>query len=274
MNSYGQKGFDSVFKYNDLVTVFIQFLLILYIGRLGPKVPVTITYLFNNPYYRLFVFTIIFMYAKVNFTTSVLMSLAFIMTMQVVSDNAIMEQLDDVGGSSLTDGMIVAPSANLAQVEVQSDLNVPAFVQTVTTSPETIVIKPTLDDQGNATVPNVVIAPIAVVDSQGKTSTLEANVSVIKQNDNIGAPLVPSGPLNLQSLPVPDPVPAVLAAPVSGVVGAKTDINEEVVSKFASKVIDEIRATSGSCYPNRRVDMANVVGADTQLSVGDFTQSK
>jgi hypothetical protein len=286
LNDFGNRGFKSTFMYNKYVTVFIQFLLILYIGRLSPKVPLFVAKLFNNPYYRLVVFASIFMYAQIDFTAALLMSFAFVMTMRTVSDVAVMEQLEDVAaaGASNPDGIVVTMSPVLAQVDIGADLGTPIMTQTITTSPETIIIKPTSDGNGNITIPNVVVAPVSVIDSNGQVGTLEANVSVIQKAPeepvSNGAPLVPSGPLNLPSVaPVASDVAPAPGVPVVAPVADPAPFapvamsNDEAVSKFASKVVEEIRAAS-SCYPSRRVDMSKVVGADTALTVGDFKASK
>jgi hypothetical protein len=287
VNDFGNKAFKSTFMYNKYVTVFIQFLLILYIGRLSPRVPLFVAKLFNNPYYRLVVFALIFMYAQIDFTAALLMSFAFVMTMRTVSDVAVMEQLEDVTTAveaSNPDGVMIAPTQALAQADIGADLDTPIMTRTITVSPETIIIKPTSDGNGNVTIPNVVVAPVSVMNSNGQVGTLEANVSVIQKAPeepvSNGAPLVPSGPLNLPPISPTEapPISPVEAPPIAPVATAPAPApvpmsNDEAVSNFASKVVEEIRAAS-SCYPSRRVDMSKVVGADTALTVGDFKASK
>lgn len=232
-NNSARSGFNSVFKSNKLASIIIQVLILAYIGRITPELPQWVLTAVSNPYFRLFIFVVIFMYSEIDFTTAVLVSVAFLMTMHLITkenleNEAVVEQVPA--------GVIVAPSSALAAQQMNSDMTTPVFVESINTSSETIIIKPTVDSLGNMTVPNVIVAPVMTVNENGETKTIEANVSVATP-----APAPPTAPL-------PESASFVPSTP------------EEQVQER-------------SCYPSRRIDITKVIGAETQVGFGEYIKA-
>ncbi len=88
--------FSSTFNRDHLVATIVKFLLIVYIAHLSPDVPPSIEKLFQNQYFRVAGFMIIFMFAKVNPALALLLSVAFIMTMNHANNKPLWEMLSDV----------------------------------------------------------------------------------------------------------------------------------------------------------------------------------
>lgn len=237
LDSFAKSGFENVFTETSILSGFVKFLLVLYIGRMSPKVPAFVEELFASPYFRFFVFVLIFMFAKIDLTVAVLISVAFLLTMHAIGRAYNYEALENTveTATTATPGVIVAQSAELAKEEVKADLETPVFVTQVVASPDTVVIKPTVDSNGVMTVPSVVVTPVNVINSSGQVAVVEPNVSQVSVEAPVQAPV--QAPASAASVPAPTPAPAP-----------------------APEADDDLP----SCYPTRRFDASKVRPATSE----------
>lgn len=257
VNDFASLSFQKVFNSNAIVTGLVQFIILLYISQLSPELPYFLKDMFSNVYFRLVVFTCIFMYSRIDMTTAILMSIAFIVSMNALNKRDLWEFMDDVDvlaetpapeseTASSIDGVIVAPSEPIADAQINASLQVPTLVTGETITQETIIVTPTVSADGVLTVPNVVVAPIAITNEAGKVKVVSPNLSVIDKTPGpeTQQPFVP-----VQELPAPLVVKPTVVS-----------LSDETVSNFATKLVREVKEMS--CYPTRSYDLSKIVGAE------------
>ena len=79
-----------------LVKGVVHLLLVLYAARFAPQVPPHILELFNNQYMKLFVFSLVLWTAQISPSTSLLIAVAFMITMNYANQKPLWEYLDNV----------------------------------------------------------------------------------------------------------------------------------------------------------------------------------
>lgn len=85
----------------SVVKGFIHLLLTLYAVRLAPELPVVISNLFTNQYFRLLVFSLILWIARFSPSTAILMSLAFMITVNYATNKPLWEFLENVESEAI-----------------------------------------------------------------------------------------------------------------------------------------------------------------------------
>jgi len=80
----------------NYVKAAIHLSLVLYAARLAPEVPDVVSKLFQNPYFRLLVFSLILWTAQISPSTSILMAIAFMVSMNAVNQKPLWEFLDNI----------------------------------------------------------------------------------------------------------------------------------------------------------------------------------
>jgi hypothetical protein len=201
--------------------------LMLYAARIAPMPPKPVLDLFDNAYFKLFVMSLILWSAQFSPSTSILIALAFLVTVNYSTSGKLWEQLENVSSTAqlpTASSKDIAVSAATSTVQAQIS-DAPA-VQTMTQDSHTVVITPTITQTASGTVvsnPSVVVAP-AIVTKDGKKMVVTPDVSMIPAS--MPAPLAPV------SAPASAPEPA----PVS------------------AQSLD-------SCYPIRQYDLSKITGA-------------
>ena len=84
------------FLRNDYVTAVIALFVVLYASNVAPKLPEFITELFNNPVFRVFILFLVAYIANKNPAAALLMSIAFMVTMNVVNRQEVEESFLDI----------------------------------------------------------------------------------------------------------------------------------------------------------------------------------
>jgi len=95
VNSYASLAFNGTFNRNTLISGVCQFLILLYIAKLSPNVPESVENVFKNVFFRIGIFTLIFLFAKIDFIVAVLLSFAFVITMNLIQNKSALESFGD-----------------------------------------------------------------------------------------------------------------------------------------------------------------------------------
>jgi hypothetical protein len=243
--------FTKFLRKPTLVRGVVHLLLMLYVARIAPVPPAAVLSLFENAYFKLFVFSLILWTAQFSPSTSLLIALGFMVTMNYISQKPLWEFLENTDPT-------VAPVAPSKEVAVQAATaiadgqaaNVPV-VHSIGQKQDTVVIQPTIIDtpKGQAVVnPSVVIATAVVSTPQGEKMVIKPDVTFVNASAPAPAPAPSAAPALAPAL-APAPAPAPASAPA-----AKSD--------------DTVQS---GCYPSRRYDLSKVAGFDADASFGEFS---
>lgn len=220
-----------------LVKAIVHLILILYAARVAPKPPQAVLDLFENQYFKLFFFTLILWTAQFSPSTSLLIAISFLITMNFFGEKALWEFMENTENT-----VPMAPSFNVAletsSAIIETQVENPPMIQEVTQIPETIVIQPTINGDVVET-PTVVVAPAVVSNGNGEKLLVKPEVTILE---------VPSQPES-----VPEPAPE--AVPELAPIESAPPVEEP---KVESKVEPEV--PEQGCYPIRRYDMSQVSG--------------
>jgi hypothetical protein len=91
-----ERSFAPYVKKQNIVKGIIHLLIVLYAARLAPQLPKPVTDLFTNAYFRLFVFSLILWIAQFSPSTSLLIALAFMMTVNYANNKQLWEFMENV----------------------------------------------------------------------------------------------------------------------------------------------------------------------------------
>ena len=223
-----------------LIRGIIHLLLILYSARLAPSLPKKVLLLFENQYFKLFIFSLILWTAQFSPSTSILIALAFMVTVNYANQKPMWEFIEnteaaqqDSAPNAPTKEVAVAATSAIVNAQVE---NTPV-VSSVEQKQETIVIQPKIVDTPSGPMvinPTVVVAPIVVETPSGEKIIIKPDVSTVKVEEQAAA-----AP---QLAAAPEPAPAPAPAPAS-----------------RKEQIPEPAAVQEGCYPIRKYDMGNVL---------------
>ena len=175
---------NRIFTSNNIISAFCQLLVLLYISQLSPNMPSTVVTVFSNPYFRLVVFALILVAFHISPSLALLLSAAFIMTVNISNNKPVWEFLDNtVGTFSPSTGLGVTT----ASTNLDSSLANPQPVSGVMQQSATSTIQPSIVNTPNGTVvtnPAVVIAPLAVTQPNGSTVMVTPSVTYVNANSN------------------------------------------------------------------------------------------
>lgn len=244
------KGFDTgiqnllgqYMKKQSIVKGVIHLLLVLYSARVAPDLPPQITDLFKNVYFKLFVFSLILWTAQFSPSTSILIALAFMVTVNYINNKPLWELLENVDGSMDSKEVAVNTAANAVMSQ--------SVVAGVAQSPETIVVQPKIveTEQGPTVVnPTVVLAPMVVSSPDGNQMVIKPDVTVLQT----------AQPEQPQMQPQEAPMPAPASAPEAAPAPPKSP--EDVVEKPES-----------GCYPIRQYDMSKISAFGNEIEYGSL----
>jgi hypothetical protein len=232
-----------------LIRGIVHLLLILYAARIAPSLPKTVLVLFENAYFKLFIFSLILWTAQFSPSTSLLIALGFMITINYVNNKPVWEFLENVEAEKTA--APVAPNKAVA-VEaaasvVQQQAKETPVVHGVSQREDTIVIQPTVvqTSQGPAVVnPSVVIAPAIVASASGEKVIVKPEVTMVEAPKPTAMPTLADAPA-MAPAPAPAPTPATTAAKEPQAEPAPTPA-----------------AQAEGCYPLRRYDLSKVKAFD------------
>ncbi|NBU33750.1 hypothetical protein EB118_18180 [bacterium] len=239
---------EKIYRKPKLVRGFVNLLLILYAARIAPALPAKILVLFDNVYFKLFVFSLILWTAQFSPSTSLMISLAFMITINLLNERGAFEFMDNVRDEIFKDAK-------------------PEFM-------DNVVGAEYLEGMDNtAVVPNVVIAPSVNDAVQGAMQNINGMVNntpvvnSVEQKDNaiVITPTVVNTP---SGTAVINPSVVISPAVVSTPQGDKIVVSPNVKTITEASPLPE---ESSSCYPVRKVDMTVVSGVD-EVDAANFGQ--
>lgn len=239
----------------------VHLLLILYAARLAPSLPRPVLQLFDNPYFKLFIFSLILWTAQVSPSTSILIALAFLVSTNYVNKGKVWESLENTDGattdptaSPIAQSREVAVDAASAIVE-QQNADTPV-VNSVSQQQETILVQPTVVNtpEGQTVVnPSIVVAPAVVSTPEGEKVLVQPEVTVVSAPAE-GSTTATSAQVTETVVPT-TPTPAPTSASV------------------AATVASPVAAQEG-CLPIRRYDMSKVVPISASENLfGEYTNT-
>lgn len=225
----------------------VHLFLILYAARLAPVPPKQVLVLIENVYFKLACFSLILWSAQFSPSTSVLIALAFMVTINYSTTGKVWEMMENV-----TQTQPVAPSKEIAISSVSQTMqaqvvNTPV-VGSVTQNPNTIVITPSIVNTPNGPTvvnPTIVVAPATVSTPSGEKLTITPQVTTMTNPTTVQASA---------SLPGPEPTQA--SAPAQGSVVTPTQSIEAV------KVLAKAAESPSPSDPQAVTNMANIVVAN------------
>ena len=91
-----EKYANKYFRKQSLVYGAVFLFLMLYSAHIAPKLPASVVQVFDNSFFKLFVFVLILQVAQVSPSMSILIAVAFLMTTNVMNNKKFYEFLDDV----------------------------------------------------------------------------------------------------------------------------------------------------------------------------------
>jgi hypothetical protein len=114
---------DNFVRKPTIIKGIVHLLLVLYVVRLAPQPPLVILQLFQNIYFKLFIFTLVLWTAQFSPSTSLLIALAFLVTMNYVNTGKVWEYLENVNADVVVPAqpVAVAPAQAVEAVKVLAD---------------------------------------------------------------------------------------------------------------------------------------------------------
>jgi hypothetical protein len=228
----------SPFKKTFYLKGILHLILVLYAARLAPGLPREVLVLFENQYFKLFVFSLILWTAQFSPSTAILISIAFMVSMNVLNKKALWEFLDNIPAEGIpAEGIPASPIQPIPVSNVQS-IEAVKVLANAAASPEIL---------STTTVSNVAnIAAANVTTDEGANALRNLAEQAITPAAGTPEKIQDAVQKVIDSIPfqVPAPVPA--PAPTS-----------QIAQKVA--ISEPAPAPPGAgCFPIRRFDMSKV----------------
>ena len=127
-------------KKPTIIRGVVHLLLMLYVVRLAPQPPKPVLKLFDNAFFKLFIFSLVLWTAQFSPSTSILIALAFLVTMNYVNTGKVWEYLENVKAEgAFAPAPVVAPATSattaIDAVKVLAD----AAASSVPASPQVVI---------------------------------------------------------------------------------------------------------------------------------------
>jgi len=286
-----------------LIRGIVHLMLILYAARLAPSPPKVVLQLFENVYFKLGVFSLVLWTAQFSPSTSILIALAFMVTVNYTTTGKLWEMMDNIGTVSQPPA---SPSIAIDAVKVLSDaaISPDASSPTVIAPIANIAVSASTTQEGinaikalaeqavtpeSGTIQNVQIAastaidsiipavpvPVVITESQavqavqalGEAAASEMSIPV-KDVESV-AQIALAATTTQEGA---DAVKALVQQAVTAESGVQLKVDEAVETAIASIKVEEpvkVEQQSG-CYPMRNYDMTKVSPLDGKSAFEDY----
>lgn len=177
----------TVVRKPTVIRGIVHLLIVLYAIRFAPNLPVAIQNLYENPYARLVVFSLVLWTAQFSPSTSILIAIAFLITVSKVTQTKL-EFLENVD-TTMAPSKQVAVDGALAIMDSQAAQ--PTVVDIVEQKQDTILVQPQVVQTPEGPMvqnPTVVIAPVVVQTPDGNQVMVKPDVTVVQPNPEASAP--------------------------------------------------------------------------------------
>ena len=246
----------------DIIRGIVHFLIILYAARIAPTLPRVVLDLFDNQYFKLFVFSLILWTAQMAPSTSILIALAFMVTVNYANRKPLWEFMENVAEQVPT---MEVPTMEVPTMEIPTGPEIPPPMgpeipppmapEAPTMTPQEAVVALAQAAASPEAVPPVLVAPVAQV-AQEAVSTEEGAKAV---SDLAQQAIVPEAG-------VPEKVEeavqtAMISMPPPQIQLQVQPAPAEVASPVAQK--EQIATPAplpAGCFPMREYDMSKVTG--------------
>lgn len=187
----------------------VHLFLILYAARLAPVPPKQVLILIENVYFKLACMSLILWSAQFSPSTSILIALAFMVTINYTTTGKVWEMMENIAQTQP-----VAPSKEVAISEVsqtmQAQVTNTPIVGSVSQNPNTIVITPSIVNTPNGPAvvnPTIVVAPATVSSPSGEKITVTPQVTTMAAPSSAPSVTAPSVTTSAPPTPTPTPTP-------------------------------------------------------------------
>ena len=235
---------STLMKEPTLIRGSIHLLLMLYAARIAPKLPDAVLVLFENQYFKLFIFSLILWTAQFSPSTSILIAIAFMVSINYVNQKPLWEFMD--GEIQLLEEETAAPEMTTMAPETTAAIEAVvvlanAAVSTTAVPAEQVIPVAEIAAAAVTTPAGLqavqALAEQAVVPESTPVPEVQREVDLAVESITTAAPRVPE--------PSPEPTPAPVAPKVA--------VSAPAPTTTASPQVPE-----AGCYPIRRYDMTKV----------------
>lgn len=283
VNTFDNKV-SEIFQYIERPTMIkgaIILFLMLYSARIAPVPPKAVLQLFENVYFKLFIFSLILWTAQVSPSTSILIALAFMITINYTTTGKIWEMMDNTMPSMSTN-TTVSPTAPTQAIAMQAASTVMAdqtanstVVSNVAQNPNTIVITPSIvqTPQGPTVVnPSVVVSSAVVKDTAGQQVIITPSVTSITPSTTPSS-MPSSMPLNTPSTSV-TPAQSVNAISVLGQAAMSPAASDSTtVTNIANVAMANVTTQAGTTAVSQLATQASMPVSGTPDKVQAAVQT-
>ena len=220
--------------------------LILYAARIAPVPPKPVLDLFENVYFKLFVFSLILWTAQISPSTSILIALAFMVTINYTTTGKIWEMLDNVSSTPTAPSQAIAMQAASSVMTEQS--NNSTMVTNVAQNPNTLVVTPSIvqTPQGPTVVnPTVVVSSAVVSSPSGQQVVVTPSVTTITPNSATTTPAQSAAAINTLSQAASSPV----ASPSQAVASLASVASANVTTQAGANAVQQLAQQAATPAP-------------------------
>lgn len=314
MNQFGQvvNTFDSKLQYvidnyiqkPTLIRGVVYLCLMLYAARIAPVPPMPVLRLFENVYFKLFIFSLILWTAQVSPSTSILIAVAFMVTINYTTTGKLWEMMDNIVPSAPSAPSAPSvPSVPVKAAPAQSVDAIKALAQAAalpTAAPVDAVTSVANVAAVNVTTPeglNAVqqLAQQAITPVAGSPDKIQAAVQAavssipVPVQEQVAVPVTTEQSVTaIKALadaavaPTAAPVDAVTSVANIAAANVSTQVGLDSLQKLAEQAAtpaagepEKVKVAAETaikgCYPLRNYDMSKVSGSvDGQGSFEDY----
>lgn len=215
-----EKFMGQYMKKPTIIRGIIHLLLMLYAARIAPQMPPAVIALFDNQYFKLFVFSLILWTAQFSPSTSLLIALSFMLTVNYANNKPLWEFMDNTDGVAQSKDEAIQS----AQSSIESQAADTQVVASVTPTDSAVLVQPQIvpaNDGSNTIInPSIVVAPAVVSAPNGETIVITPEVTVVQPTAAPAAAELAPAPAAAELAPAPAAVEiAPAAAPVPAAEG-------------------------------------------------------
>jgi hypothetical protein len=246
--------------------------LMLYAARIAPVPPKAVLALFENVYFKLFVFSLILWTAQISPSTSILIALAFMVTINYTTTGKIWEMMDNVPGSGSITPTPTAPTQAIAMQAASTVMadqtNKSTVVTNVAQNPNTMVITPTIvqTPQGPTVVnPSVVVSSAVVSTPSGQQVVVTPSVTSITPSSASVTPAQSANAVTTlaqaASSPSASPTQAVANLATTASANVTTPAGANAIQQLAQQAVTPAPGDAAKVDAAKQTAMASIATA-------------
>lgn len=270
-DSFITKNFNKYVRNPQIVYGTMILLLALYMAQVAPQLPRSVTNVFDNTFFKLFIFILILWIAQVSPSLSILIALAFMMIINYVNNKKLFEFLDNTEATATATPVVLSntpvdavKATNMLTIQAldsskASESNVTAAVAAI----QAAIPKP---DNKTVDAVNTLVSN-AITPAPGDTKKVAEAMNTVTQaiNQNIPTTVTPEATLqavqvlanaattpginnnaevataaNVVSTVAPETSPQVATLVTAAVQPSSTTVNVPEVTKVVQNIVDTL----------------------------------